>query len=167
MPEDAAALVTAAVRVHGEALIGAVHLGGLGVQAAAPGEARRHGVSGALHLLQALARAGLRNPPRLWLVTAGVQRPAGDTACDPAQAPVWGLGRTAAHEHPDLRPSLADLPIAPAAADIDALARMLRADGRKPSCPFAMGAFSWHGWPLPVTRSPAGGRSPCDATAPI
>jgi myxalamid-type polyketide synthase MxaE and MxaD len=128
VPQDMAVLVDAALQVHGEALAGVVHLGGLGLPAGARAS-RCEGVVGALHLVQALARAGLRNPPRLWLVTAGVHRVAAEAACDATQGPVWGLGRTAAHEHPDLRPSLIDLPVAASAGDIDVFASLLRANG--------------------------------------
>jgi myxalamid-type polyketide synthase MxaE and MxaD len=105
-------------------LAGIVHLGALGLSGLSPADARRHGVVDALHLVQALARAALRNPPRLWLATAGVQH----DGTAPAQGPVWGLGRTVAHEHPELRPSLADLPPVPGADDWASFARLLLAD---------------------------------------
>ncbi len=67
-------------------------------------------VSG-LHLVQALALAGWQAPPRLWLVTGGVQvtetSETGSVAI--AQAPAWGLGRTIDHEHPELHCTLIDL----------------------------------------------------------
>jgi acyl transferase domain-containing protein/acyl-CoA synthetase (AMP-forming)/AMP-acid ligase II/acyl carrier protein len=71
----------------------------------------------ALHLVQALALAGWQTPPRLWLVTAGVQvtdtsKTTSKTGTEPvsiAQAPVWGLGRTIDHEHPELHCTLIDL----------------------------------------------------------
>jgi len=49
---------------------------------------------------QAIVGASLRDPPRLVLVTRGVQAPSGPVAV--AQAPVWGVGRTLALEHPEL-----------------------------------------------------------------
>jgi acyl transferase domain-containing protein len=50
------------------------------------------------------------DPPRLWLVTRGAQ-PAGARVAAPGctQAALWGLVRTAAMEHPDLRPVRLDL----------------------------------------------------------
>jgi acyl transferase domain-containing protein/acyl-CoA synthetase (AMP-forming)/AMP-acid ligase II/acyl carrier protein len=63
-----------------------------------------------LHLVQALAVAGLSDPPRLWLVTSGAQMT--DTNAGPvsiAQAPVWAMGRTIDHEHPELRCTRVDL----------------------------------------------------------
>ncbi|MBZ4422804.1 type I polyketide synthase [Myxococcus sp. RHSTA-1-4] len=57
-----------------------------------------------LHLLHALTRARLRQAPRLWLVTRGVHDGAdGNLAAGVGQAPLWGLGRTLAQEHPEFR----------------------------------------------------------------
>ncbi len=70
---------------------------------------------GALHLVQALAAqaAGPSMPPAsppLWLVTRGAQAAGTDRAVRaPAQAPLWGLGRTAMLEHPELRCVCVDL----------------------------------------------------------
>jgi acyl transferase domain-containing protein/acyl-CoA synthetase (AMP-forming)/AMP-acid ligase II/acyl carrier protein len=57
---------------------------------------------GLLHLVQALVQAGWSSPPRLWLVTRGAQ-PVQEGEC-PAihQAPLWGLSRVIALEHPEL-----------------------------------------------------------------
>ena len=65
---------------------------------------------GALHAAQTLVNAvgsGLRG---LWLVTRGAMT-AGSEAVDPsiAQAPLWGIGRTIAQEHPELHCMLVDL----------------------------------------------------------
>ncbi|MBV8290627.1 MAG: acyltransferase domain-containing protein, partial [Mycobacterium sp.] len=63
-----------------------------------------------LHLVQALARAGWSDPPRLWLVTRGAQVTETDTEpVSIAQAPVWGMARTIGHEHPELRCTCVDL----------------------------------------------------------
>jgi myxalamid-type polyketide synthase MxaE and MxaD len=63
-----------------------------------------------LHLVQAMAQAGWRDMPRLWLVTRGAQRIGSEQgAVSVAQAPVWGLGRTIGHEHPNLRCTRVDL----------------------------------------------------------
>ena len=66
-----------------------------------------------VHLIQALTRTGWPESPRLWLVTRGAQ-PAveddGETgALSVGQAPVWGLGRSIDHEHPELRATGVDL----------------------------------------------------------
>ncbi|MBI1357398.1 MAG: SDR family NAD(P)-dependent oxidoreductase [Acidobacteria bacterium] len=63
-----------------------------------------------VELVQALAQSGWRDMPRLYLVTRGA------VAVDPAeavdgldQAPLWGLGRTLALEHPELVCTRVDL----------------------------------------------------------
>ncbi|WBB80640.1 SDR family NAD(P)-dependent oxidoreductase [Micromonospora sp. WMMD882] len=63
-----------------------------------------------LHLVRALHAAPGAQRPRLWLVTRDSQvARAGDRLGAPWQAPLWGLGRTIAHEHPDLRCARVDL----------------------------------------------------------
>jgi SAM-dependent methyltransferase/acyl carrier protein len=61
-------------------------------------------------VVQALARGAAEVPPPLWLVTQGAQ-PVGKTGARVAvtQAPVWGLGRVVALEHPELWGGLMDL----------------------------------------------------------
>src|SRR5690606_8080169 len=62
-----------------------------------------------LVLVQALADVAA--PGRLWCVTRGaVSAVRTDPPADPGQAAVWGLGRVAALEHPDLWGGLIDLP---------------------------------------------------------
>jgi acyl carrier protein len=61
--------------------------------------ARTRGCVSVLHLVQALARLD-GAAPRLWLVTDRAQAVEGAAA--PAQAPLLGLGRVIAAEHPDL-----------------------------------------------------------------
>ncbi|MGH3867804.1 MAG: type I polyketide synthase [Pseudonocardiaceae bacterium] len=63
-----------------------------------------------VHLLQALDEQPLPGGPRLWLVTQDSQAAmSGDSVTGVFQAPLWGLGRTAAIEHPALRPVLVDI----------------------------------------------------------
>ncbi|MCL4267599.1 MAG: type I polyketide synthase [Anaerolineae bacterium] len=65
---------------------------------------------GALHLVQALARLESEHTPRLWLVTQGAQPvTAEDNSMALAQAPLWGLGRVVALEHPEIWGGLVDL----------------------------------------------------------
>ncbi|HEY8883692.1 MAG TPA: SDR family NAD(P)-dependent oxidoreductase [Chloroflexota bacterium] len=68
------------------------------------------GSGSALHLVQALATAAWQQPPRLWLISRGVQVVAPSSAPPAvAQAPLWGLGRVIALEHPELWGGLIDL----------------------------------------------------------
>jgi len=60
-----------------------------------------------LHLLQALVSARLS--PDLWLVTQGSQAVESVAPTFPQQAPLWGLGRVIALEHPELSCRCIDL----------------------------------------------------------
>ena len=55
--------------------------------------------------------------PRVWLVTSGAVAIGGEADISLFQAPVWGLGRVLAHEHPELWGGLADLD--PSASPVD------------------------------------------------
>jgi len=67
------------------------------------------GAVATLELIQTMAAAGSRAP--LWSLTSGaVAAGPDDTVRNPAQATVWGLGRVAALEHPELWGGLVDLP---------------------------------------------------------
>ena len=70
---------------------------------------QRAGFLSALRIAQAIVRwsSGRKSP--LWLVTRGAQSTAGELVVGVAQAPIWGLGRTIALEHPELDCSLLDL----------------------------------------------------------
>jgi len=91
-------------------------------------EAERLGPTSLLHLVQALGRIE-GNPPRLCLVTSGAQPVAAGDPVSPAQAPCWGLARTVALEHPELRCLRVDLPARDSASHADALFSELCADG--------------------------------------
>ncbi|ADO72617.1 SDR family NAD(P)-dependent oxidoreductase [Stigmatella aurantiaca] len=55
-------------------------------------------------IVQALARAAMPKPPRLYLVTQGAQAMGDDSGpVSVTGAPLWGLGRVIAYEHPELR----------------------------------------------------------------
>ncbi|MFD0417102.1 type I polyketide synthase [Streptomyces sp. NPDC127108] len=67
------------------------------------------GLEGVLALLQALGDADVAAP--LWAATSGaVTTGRSDRLTAPAQAPVWGMGRVAALEQPQLWGGLVDLP---------------------------------------------------------
>jgi acyl transferase domain-containing protein len=68
------------------------------------------GCGSVLHLIQALVAAKFSELPSVWLVTEGVQ-PVGaeSTPLAVAQAPLWGLGKAIALEHPDLHCIQVDL----------------------------------------------------------
>jgi acyl transferase domain-containing protein/NADP-dependent 3-hydroxy acid dehydrogenase YdfG len=73
------------------------------------------GAVGALHVVQGLVGGATVNP-RLWLVSRGAQRlPMDATPPALAQAPVWGIARTALREHPELRCVSVDLDPSPTA----------------------------------------------------
>ncbi|WP_436849184.1 beta-ketoacyl synthase N-terminal-like domain-containing protein [Streptomyces atriruber] len=85
------------------------------------------GTSTTLTLLHGLLDAEVEVP--LWCATRGAVS-CGDTdpVVAPEQAPVWGLGRVVALEHPELWGGLVDLPADPAALDPAALYAVLCGD---------------------------------------
>ena len=114
---------------------GVVHLWNL--MAAPPAEtstdslasARAYGTASVLHLVQALTESGWPDPPRLWLVTRGAQAVDIDIeTVSIAQAPLWGMGRSIDHEHPELRCSRVDLASGGGPEEVHALVQELRAD---------------------------------------
>jgi acyl transferase domain-containing protein/acyl carrier protein len=76
----------------------------------------RRGSASVLRVVQELVRQGLRDAPRLVLVTRGAQA-AGEFAAElaVAQSALWGLGRTIAMEQPDLACTRIDLDPTPEA----------------------------------------------------
>jgi NADPH:quinone reductase-like Zn-dependent oxidoreductase/acyl carrier protein len=79
-----------------------------------------------LSLVRALARMGLRDTPRLVLVTGGCQSVGTETApLVLAQAPLWGLGRTIAMEHPEFACTCIDLRPAAGDAELESLCEEL------------------------------------------
>jgi acyl transferase domain-containing protein/NADPH:quinone reductase-like Zn-dependent oxidoreductase/short-subunit dehydrogenase/acyl carrier protein len=84
---------------------------------------------GLLRIAQILARRE-GAPPRLWAITRGVQA-VGPEALPPdvAAAPVWGLGKVVAREHPELRCTLVDLDPLPSPDEIPDLLAELLTDG--------------------------------------
>ncbi|MGB9403146.1 MAG: SDR family NAD(P)-dependent oxidoreductase, partial [Candidatus Acidiferrales bacterium] len=67
------------------------------------------GLRATLYLVQALGRMTSRSVPKLWIVTRGSQAVRENDAMQLAQAPVWGLGKTIALEHPELACHMVDL----------------------------------------------------------
>ncbi|MEU3188923.1 SDR family NAD(P)-dependent oxidoreductase, partial [Streptomyces sp. NPDC006923] len=85
------------------------------------------GPAATLALLQALGDTGTAAP--LWCATRGaVSTGRTDRLDAPGQALIWGLGRTAALEHPERWGGLVDLPAAPEERALDRLVRVLAAD---------------------------------------
>ncbi|WP_434042178.1 MULTISPECIES: type I polyketide synthase [Sorangium] len=71
---------------------------------------QRLGSLSALYLAQAVLQRRWRDPPPTWLVTRGAQPAgAGASPLSVAQAPLWGLGRTLAMEHPEIGCARVDL----------------------------------------------------------
>jgi acyl transferase domain-containing protein/NADPH:quinone reductase-like Zn-dependent oxidoreductase/acyl carrier protein len=79
---------------------------------------------GFLNLFKTLASGALLGESRLWLVTCGAQSLSGDPSSNLAQAPLWGLGRTAALENPATWGGLIDIdpsaPVSQQAAELAA-----------------------------------------------
>ncbi len=96
-----------------------------------PSAGQRFGTEAALLMLQALAQAAQEPPPRLWIVTAGSQIVDGTETLRIEQAPVAGLARVAATEHPELRVTLIDLDPQATANDARLLADELLADSEE------------------------------------
>ena len=93
---------------------GVVYLGALDVDPTADSPdfqaAREVGWGGVLDVVHALTQTGRAVPPRLWVVTRGAQPIAEiPTPLSLGQAPIWGLGRVIAAEHPELACTRIDL----------------------------------------------------------
>ena len=143
-PEDFRRVVIEALAL-GAPLRGVVHAWSLDLGAAdrAPDldELIDAGTGSALHLVQALVRCCPREAPRLWLVTRGAQPAGSPSAVGCAlQAPLWGFGRSAAHEHPEIAPTLVDLDPSPEHDEADRLARELAAAGPETQVAYRGGA---------------------------
>ncbi|WP_437562309.1 SDR family NAD(P)-dependent oxidoreductase [Sorangium sp. So ce542] len=118
---------------------GVVHL--FGLDATAPEatsaetllEDQRLGSLSALLLSKALVGRGLRDTPRLYLVTRGAQS-AGPEAQSVrvSQAPLWGAGRAVGAEHPELGCTRVDLGEGAPEHGVEALVDELVARGREP-----------------------------------
>jgi NADPH:quinone reductase-like Zn-dependent oxidoreductase len=114
--QDVREFLTEAFGPHQPAWRGIVHLWSLDAATADEttpatlAEARETGCISVLQIVQGLGEAGRGEAPRLWLVTRNTQavgEPVGGLSI--AQAPLWGLGKTIALEHPELRCTRIDL----------------------------------------------------------
>ncbi|AUX44867.1 uncharacterized protein SOCE26_063370 [Sorangium cellulosum] len=120
--EDLARLLAEVLESGGGPLRGIVHLWSLDAPAPEAPEAALAAAAtlgcGLLHLVQALSRARRPGLPRVWLATRGAA-PVGEAqgAVGLLQAPMVGLGKVVALEHPDLWGGLIDLD--PASARVD------------------------------------------------
>nr|CAD19086.1 StiB protein [Stigmatella aurantiaca Sg a15] len=114
----------------GRPLRGIVHLWSLDMPSGLLA-AQRLGCGSALHLVQALSRFTQEaGAPRVWWVTRGVHAPGEEASpIAVAQAPIWGLGRVLALEHPELWGGLVDLSPRSGEEEIKALLREFSAPG--------------------------------------
>ena len=124
----------ARLRSAGRSITGVVHAWSLdcaqwdGLSATDLAAADGSGAVSAMLLAQALVDES--PTPRLWLLTRGAQQAhTTDDLLSPAQAPIWGLGKTLAIEHPDLRCVCVDLAPRSAPAEIEALEAELAEPG--------------------------------------
>ncbi len=133
----------------GETLSGVIYLWALEEGRIGEGvnfeRAQRRVCGGPLSLLQALALGpSATKPRRMLLVTRGAQTPAAKPPLAPlaiSQAPLWGLGRVIAEEHPDLHSALVDLdPDAAPTACADTLIGELRVDDGEDQISYRDGA---------------------------
>lgn len=133
LPADFARVL--ALASEGSVLKGVVSLWPLRVPALRhddlPSASQRFGTDAALLTVQALAAAGFEVAPRLWIVSAGSQTVDGTETLRIEQAPVAGLARVAAAEHPELRATLVDLDPQATPADARLLADELLADSEE------------------------------------
>jgi len=115
-PEDLRRLFESAMDSDQPACRGIVHLWSLDASlpedasAASMETAQTLGCVNALQVVKEIAGVQWREPPRLWLVTRGAQA-AGENSqpVEVVQAPMWGLGRVIAQEHPAFWGGLVDL----------------------------------------------------------
>ena len=132
-PADYRRLLTE-LRAAGHEIHGTLHAWSLdatpweAANSASLASAQSLGVVSAMLLAQALVGSG--SVPRLWLATRGAQQAdTFDRALDPAQAPLWGLGKALALEHPELRCVNVDLDPARPTDETAALLDELQATG--------------------------------------
>ena len=114
-------------------LAGIAHLAGLdghGARATTDemAEDAHHAAASALALTQALAESDLAPSKGLWFVTRGAQVLERERGGELAGATLWGLGKVAAREAPQLQPRMLDLDPAGAASPSDLVNELLYPD---------------------------------------
>ncbi|MGZ3102035.1 SDR family NAD(P)-dependent oxidoreductase [Streptomyces sp. H72] len=115
-------------------------------------------VSATLALVQALADLGSTAP--LWTVTCGAVATAPDELPCTAGAQLWGLGRVAALELPEVWGGLIDLPARPDARVLDRLAGVLTEPGGEDQIAVRMaGVFGRRVLPNPADSRPPAWRA--------
>lgn len=140
-PEDFKQLISRASENH-LPLHGVIHLWGRNLKLN-PGDAIAStpmlACDSLLYLVQALASAGLPGLPRLWIITQGGLAVSEEDRVDITQAPLWGLGRVIALEHPSLHCTRIDLDPANAAEDAALLLNSLWRPDREDQIAFRRG----------------------------
>jgi acyl transferase domain-containing protein/NADPH:quinone reductase-like Zn-dependent oxidoreductase/NADP-dependent 3-hydroxy acid dehydrogenase YdfG len=107
-PDDFVRLLQESPITH---YLGIVHCWSLGIPATDDSLSHAYlhsaqvlGCVSAIHLVQSLGRKGGSKSAPLWLITRGAQAVSPDAGpVSAAQAPLWGLGKVIALEHPELR----------------------------------------------------------------
>jgi NADPH:quinone reductase-like Zn-dependent oxidoreductase/acyl transferase domain-containing protein/acyl carrier protein len=116
---------------------GVLHMWSLNIPRATGGNvqalvtAEELGCGSVVHLIQALAGEYRSKAPRLWLISRGAQAlPTDSDEISIAQAPLIGLGRVVAREHPEFRCSLVDLdPVSESFSEAAALLHEISRNG--------------------------------------
>ncbi len=85
-----------------------------------------------LRLLRAISQSSSAKAPRLWLLTRGTQPAGSSRVTGFRSAPLWGLGRVLALEHPELRCTRVDLDPDPATDEALAILRELESEAAEP-----------------------------------
>ncbi|MEW6735025.1 MAG: type I polyketide synthase [Acidobacteriota bacterium] len=114
-------------------LRGIVHLWSLAIGTSDAEEATRLlPCSSVMRLIQALAELEINNAPHLWLVTQGSQAVAEQRDLVSIwQAPLWGLARVIAQEHPELHCTRVDLSAQATTEEIQSLFTELWSDSQE------------------------------------
>jgi myxalamid-type polyketide synthase MxaE and MxaD len=132
------------IRTEMGAIQGIVHLWSLDCPAGGSvtlqdlAAARARGPISTLGLLRALSEMPATEAPRCWFVTRGAMPVDGAAALDVGQAPLWGLARVLAAEHPEYWGGLIDLDPS-AAAPVDELHAQLTAQPQEDQIAFRGG----------------------------
>lgn len=102
-------------------------------------QAQAQSCGSVLHLVQALVRANLATPPRLWLITAGTQTVGEGLTTHPQAGSLWGMGRVLAFEHPELGCTCLDLDTSAAVDAAPLRAELLGSDAQENQLAYRQG----------------------------